>query len=177
MLVYRRTIKVSSKMSPTKQSFDNIQVRGDVSDAKKSTFSNPRYPLDGKRYKNWMDLTQNCKEYPDVTKRIHLEAMIKRRNETSSETQPEFLKLMYLIRFLSIARAYFPKGSKYESACGEIKDHPGWNDLMTRRERTILTALFSAYKLIERDPSNTVPFDRADKTFGIYRHDRWALAV
>lgn len=166
-----------AKMSPKKELFTHIQVRGDVSNTKKTSFSNPRYPLDGMRYKNWLNLTENCREYPDVTKRIHLDAMIKRKNESSSETQPEFLKLMYLIRFLTIAKAYFPKGSQYESACGEIKDHPGWNDLMTRRERIILASLFSAYKCVEKNPSNTTPFDRVDKKFGIYRHDRWALAA
>jgi hypothetical protein len=165
-------------MSFQKETIHGVKVRGDVSEATKSNYSNPRYPLDGTRYKNWMNLTENCKKYNDCVKRIHLESMIRRKNEARSESQPDFLKLMYLIRYKSIVKAYFPKGSVYDTALKEeIKDHPGWKDLMTRRERSILTAMFTAYTCIEKDPSNTAPFDKIDKTFGIYRHDRWALAM
>jgi hypothetical protein len=134
---------------------------------------------DKKQTKNWINLTQNIKYKSIFDKERHVQSLIKRKETNPQDSQkPQFIQLLHKIRTLCIIRAYFPKDSRYNYLFLDIhtKSHPGWNDLMTDYERTLLNDFYEAFLDIE-SRRNTRKFDIVDKKFGDYRYEKWLKSI
>ena len=121
--------------------------------------------------RNYVCLTKNMSKTDDQ-KMEHVLYLMKRRSNNDPDTKPQFVQLIHRIRTLCIIRAYFPKERKYDNEIGDIKFHPGWNDLMTPLERDLLDDFNKALNAIEIY-KDTAKFDIVDRKFGTYRHNKW----
>lgn len=134
---------------------------------------------DKKQTKNWVNLTLNVKRKSRVDKERHVRSLINRKETNPKDSQkPQFIQLLHKIRTFCIIRAYFPENHEYDDLFTDIhsKTHPGWNDLMTDFERTLLNDFYNALLDIERS-RNTRKFDIVDKKFGDYRYEKWLKSI
>lgn len=172
---------MSSKYAPRhhRNTFKWSGAKDITTSSEKSKFDNPRYDNTTKYRQNWIDLRKQLREHDLRKRRLHLDAILVRIDEISDREDPPFLNLIFRLRVRALIIAYFPEGSSYEKKFVVSKDHPGWKDFMTQREREILKMYMFAIENLKNGVSDDscADFTAADKEFGWYRHQRWTNSL
>ena len=127
-------------------------------------------PPDHKYVKNWLDLNET-KMWTKSKKQMHIRGLLKRLKEGNA---PPFLYLIHSLRIQAIVIHYFPNGEDFSFISDrDYSKHPGWNDICSSRERTLMELYSIAVSNLRNDPADIDKFNEVDRNFGRYRYDKW----
>lgn len=130
-----------------------------------------RFPKDTKKYKNWITAREFIQL--DDTRKVKILSKIETTQYEKDLECPDYISDIYKIRSKLLVLFAFPNSNNFKYLRQyEVKNKL---DILSPQEEKLYNNFFISYAYFvnnEFEKAMSV-FSRADKEFGIYRHENW----